>query len=85
MIRIPTDKETALFSELCELHSATEVRGGEFAGIGVDNEKRIHRVIKEFVSSDPEAYEIKLGGAVADVFSDGTVTEIQTGGFYPLK
>ena len=85
MIRLPTDKEKKRWAELCLVHSHTEVRGDELQGIGTYNEKRVHRVIKEFVSSDPETYEIKLGGAVADVFSGGIITEIQTGSFYPLK
>ncbi len=85
MIRIPTDAEKARFAELCEAHSFTEVRGEGFSGIGTYNEKRVHRVIKEFVSSDPETYEIKLGGAVADVFAGGVITEIQTGSFFPLS
>lgn len=85
MIRIPTNEEKARFAALCEKHSFSEVRGGEFEGIGTYNEKRTHRIIKEFVSGDPETYEIKLGGAVADVFADGVITEIQTGSFYPLK
>ena len=85
MIRIPTDIEKERFAELSLAHSYTEVRGEGPQGIGTYNEKRIHRVIKEFVSGDPETYEIKLGGAVADVFENGTITEIQTGSFYPLK
>lgn len=85
MIRIPTDTEKARFSSLCSAHSHFEVRGGDFAGIGIYNEKRVHRVIKDFVSCDESTFEVKLGGAVADVFSNGLITEVQTGGFYPLK
>ena len=85
MIRIPTDEEKAHFRALCLKHSAFEVRGGEFGGIGIYNEKRLHRILKEFVCEDESCFEIKLGGAVADVFCDGVVSEIQTGGFYPLK
>lgn len=85
MMRVPQDFERARFSSLCARHSFFEVRGGEFAGIGIYNEKRIHRIIKEFVSSDESSFEVKLGGSVADVFSGGIITEVQTGGFYPLK
>lgn len=84
MIRIPTNEEKARFAELCEAHSYTEVRGEGFSGIGTYNEKRIHRVIKEFISCDHSTYEIKLGGAVADVFVGNTAYEIQTGSFFPL-
>jgi hypothetical protein len=85
VIRIPTDEEKARFRALCRKHAAFEVRGGEFDGIGIYNEKRLHRILKEFVCEDESCFEIKLGGAVADVFCDGLVSEIQTGGFYPLK
>ena len=85
MIRIPTDEQKVRFEELCLKHSAFEVRGGDFGGIGIYNEKRLHRILKEFVCEDEDCFEIKLGGAVADVFCDGVVSEIQTGGFYPLK
>ena len=85
MIKIPTQEQTQKFEELCEKHSRYEVRGGEFAGIGIYNEKRLHRVLKEFVCEDESCFEVKLGGSVADVFCDGVITEIQTGSFYPLK
>ena len=74
MIKIPTENEKKLFEELCALHSDFEVRGTEFAGIGTFNEKRLHRIIKEFICSDESCFEIKLGGAVADVFCDGIIT-----------
>ena len=85
MIRIPTDAEKARFEELCIKHSPFEVRGGDFDGIGIYNEKRLHRILKEFVCEDENCFEVKLGGAVADVFCDGLVSEIQTASFYPLK
>ena len=85
MIRIPTDAEIERFEALCRKHSSFEVRGGEFDGIGIYNEKRLHRILKEFVCEDESCFEVRLGGAVADVLCDGVVSEIQTGGFYPLK
>jgi hypothetical protein len=85
VIRIPTDFERARFEALCRKHSPFEVRGGEFDGIGIYNEKRLHRILKEFVCEDESCFEVSFGGAVADVFCDGVVSEIQTGGFYPLK
>ena len=85
MIRIPTDVERARFEVLCRKHSPFEVRGGEFDGIGIYNEKRLHRILKEFICEDESCFEVSFGGAVADVFCDGVVSEIQTGGFYPLK
>ena len=85
MIHIPTDAQKKRFAELCAAHSYTEIRGGDsLDGIGTYNEKRTHRVIKEFVSSDPSTYEIRVGRAVADVYADGVITEIQTGSLYPL-
>ncbi len=85
MIRIPTENEKERFAALCEKHSRTEVRGEEFSGIGIYNEKRLHRIIKEFVCEDESCFEVKLGGSVADVFCNGVITEVQTGSFYPLK
>ena len=85
MIKIPTREEKERFEALCIKHSGYEVRGGEFDGIGIYNEKRLHRVLKEYVCEDESCFEIKLGGSVADVFCDGLITEIQTASLYPLK
>ena len=85
MIRIPSDTEKLRFEALCQKHSAFEVRGGDFNGIGIYNEKRLHRILKEFVCEDEKCFEVKLGGAVADVYCNGLVSEIQTSSFYPLK
>ncbi len=85
MIKDITNAQKCRFREIASAHSSFEVRGGDFCGIGTYNEKRLHRIIKEFVCSDENCFEVSVGGAVADVFKDGIITEIQTGGFYPLK
>lgn len=65
------------------------------AGIGTLREKRLHMVIKHYLSGDPAYEEVpihELSGAgrrrdcVADVrLPDGHIFEVQTGGFYPLR
>lgn len=77
-----TEKEKSLFSELCR--EEMFVHGSEREGIGTYNEKRIHRVIKRFISDVPSQHEFKLGKYVADVFCDNKIFEIQTGSFRPL-
>ncbi len=52
--------------------------------IGTYNEKRIHRILKRLVCDDANCYEKKVGRYVADVLSDGHVSEIQTSSFRPL-
>ena len=85
MTRILTTAEKERFASLCALHSAYEIKADATDGIGTFNEKRLHRIIKEFVCADQSCFEVKLGGSVADVFCDGVITEIQTGSFFPLK
>ncbi len=84
MTRVPSAEELALFASLAEKHSAYEVRPEGGSGIGTYNEKRIHRILKEFICDDEACFEVKVGGAVADVVFDGTINEIQTGSFFPL-
>lgn len=74
------DKEK--FSSLCEELSANATEGDS---IGTYNEKRLHRIIKRLISQNESDYEYKIGRHVADVFDGKTITEIQTGGFYPLR
>ena len=55
-----------------------------YSGIGTVSEKRLHRIIKSYVSEDTSTHEIKLGRYVADVFIDGRIYEIQTKAFSRL-
>lgn len=70
------------FAELCAVYSADD---RENSGIGTYNEKRLHKILKDFVCDDPTGQEVRVGGYIADIVHDGSITEIQTGSFYPLR
>ncbi len=57
----------------------------EESGIGIYNEKRMHRILKRTVCDRESCFEIKVGRYVADVLSDGVITEIQCGSMRPLE
>ena len=78
-----TEHEKELFSRLCEEDRIMRPYDGE--SIGTYNEKRIHRILKRLVCPDAGCYEQKIGRYVADVLTDGHVTEIQTSSFRPLQ
>ena len=70
------------FESLCkEYNSDWRVQ----SHIGTYNEKRLHLILKRMVTDRFESYEVKIGSYVADVLEDGHITEIQTGGLYPLR
>ncbi len=78
-----TDERTERFDALCEEWlSLSGVRDSE--GIGTYNEKPLHKILKRTVTDDETCFEVGVGSYVADVREDGRITEIQTGGFYPL-
>lgn len=87
-----SERFAAIAAEIARLPLAG-VQGS--AGIGTLREKRLHMVIKHYLSGTP-AYEevpvLELGCtgrqrySIADVrLPDGHIFEIQTGGFYPLR
>ncbi len=53
-------------------------------GIGTLGEKLLHRIIKFYLESDESRHEVPVGPYVADICSEGKITEVQTGHFYPL-
>ncbi len=57
----------------------------EKTGIGTYGEKLMHVILKRYADSDLSHHEVKCCGYIADVFDGEKVTEIQTGGFSPLK
>ena len=78
-----TDPRTERFDALCEEWRALAgVRDSE--GIGTYNEKILHKLLKRTVADDERCFEVKIGSYVADVRSNGRITEVQTGSFYPL-
>lgn len=70
------------FNNLCREISILDERSD---GIGIYNEKRLHRILKRLVCDYAECHEIKIGTKVADVLYDETIYEIQTGSFRPLS
>ena len=65
------------FSAICEEERSISSEKSDW--IGIYNEKRLHRILKRLVSENSSAYEIPVGRFVADVLTDGHITEIQTG------
>ena len=76
-----TDAER--FSELCKnnAYAPTPLSGDS---IGTYKEKRLHRIIKSYISENENNREIPVGKYVADIFDGERVTEIQTGNFNKL-
>ena len=72
------------FLRLCEIESYRSC-GEVSEGIGIYNEKRLHRVLKRTVCDDEDRFEVKVGKYVADVLCDGRITEIQCGPLLPLR
>ena len=84
---------------LTESCSLTESESPE--GIGTLGEKQMHAAIKRFICPDKSKHEVKLFNSngytgktgekqncrkfIADVLTENTVYEIQTGGFSPLR
>ena len=83
MIKRLTDADALRFADICDALRSPLYKERE--SIGTYNEKRTHRAIKRFVCDDESCFEVKVGSSVADVYADGTVYEIQTGSFLPLK
>lgn len=53
-------------------------------GIGIYNEKRLHRVLKRTFCDNENFFEVKVGRYTADVLCDGHIYEIQCASFAPL-
>ena len=47
-------------------------------GIGMQSEKTLHAVLKAFKDPDEDHHEIPVENYIADIYHDGTITEIQT-------
>ena len=73
------------FSKLCVAESYS-VRGlTAEEGIGIYNEKRLHRVLKRTFCENENFFEVKVGRYTADVLVDGKIYEIQCRSLAPLK
>lgn len=69
------------FEALCREDCETLRILGKESGIGTYKEKRLHRILKRYVTENEAAYEIPVGRYVADICEGGRVTEIQTRAF----
>lgn len=78
-----TDIDREKFSRLCS--EDAYMHGKDADGIGTYNEKRLHRILKRYVTENAECYEVRVGGNIADVLENGRITEIQTSSFRPLE
>ena len=47
-------------------------------GIGMQSEKTLHAVLKNYIDADEDHQEIPVDNYIADIYHDGTITEIQT-------
>ena len=77
--------ERERFSRLCASLSYTQKGVSAEEGIGIYNEKRIHRVLKRTICEYEDRFEIKVGKYTADVLTDGCIYEIQCGPLSLLK
>lgn len=55
------------------------------SGIGTLNERTLHSTLKCWLQPNVALHEVPIAGCVADIFDGERVTEIQTGGLFPLK
>lgn len=78
-----TDMDKKRFGGLCK--DDLIMHGTDADGIGTYNEKRLHRILKRYVTDDANCYEVKVGKSVADILEGGRITEIQTSAFRPLE
>ncbi len=71
------------FSALCEREAArADATAGERFELYA--EKRLHRILKNFISEDAGTQEISVGKYTADVLLGNEITEIQTKSLRPL-
>lgn len=56
-------------------------------GIGMQKEKSLHAILKNYIDPDPSHQEVPVGNYIADIFceKEGTITEIQTAGFGAMR
>lgn len=70
------------FALLCEQEASREEGMGE--SIGTYAEKRLHRILKRWITEDEGCFEVPIGQSVADVLTEEGIFEIQTGSLRPL-
>ena len=77
--------EKELFERLCAAESYRVQGIDAESGIGIYNEKRLHRILKNTFCENEYCFEVKVGRYVADVLVGDTIFEIQCASFKPLQ
>ena len=70
-----TQKE--LFENLCAAESYRTCDIDMDSGIGIYNEKRLHRILKSTFCQREDCFEVKVGKYIADIAIDDKIIEIQ--------
>ena len=70
------------FERLCLEEASKAEQSGE--GIGTYSEKRLHRVLKRWITEDETCFEMPVGRSIADVVTEEGIFEIQTSSLRPL-
>ena len=78
------EKSIAQFAHICRALEDEEQYSPREA-IGTYMEKQMHVALKRYATRDESRFEVKIGPYIADVCEKDRITEIQTGGFYPLR
>ena len=71
------------FKLLCEREGYISGASDD-ASIGIYNEKRLHRLLKNTLCENAECHEVKIGRYVADVLESELISEIQCASTAPL-
>ncbi len=77
--------EKEIFDSLCAAESYRVCGLSCESGIGIYNEKRLHKILKRTVCDNEDCFEVGVGRYVADVLADGVISEIQCASLAPLK
>ena len=80
---ITNASESLRFAELC-VHDELVFGENEKIGIGIYNEKRLHRVLKKTLCNNEEHFEVKTGKYIADIRDGNEIIEVQCSSLYPL-
>ena len=79
------EKSIAHFACICRELEESDGSYSPREAIGTYMEKQMHVALKRYATTDESRYEVKIGPYIADVCEKDRITEIQTGGFYPLR
>ena len=79
------EEQKNLFEQLCGAESYRVCDIGSDSGIGIYNEKRLHRILKHTFCQREDCFEVKIGKYIADIAADGRIIEIQCGAVTPLR